>query len=51
MVGLPLGELRRAYKRLDKAHRELQEAQQHLVFSEKMAGARPLGRGRGARAE
>jgi two-component system, NtrC family, sensor histidine kinase HupT/HoxJ len=37
MVGRPLGELRRAYKRLDKAHRELQEAQQHLVFSEKMA--------------
>jgi two-component system, NtrC family, sensor histidine kinase HupT/HoxJ len=37
MVGRPLGELRRAYKNLDKAHRELQEAQQHLVFSEKMA--------------
>ncbi len=37
MVGRPLGELRRAYKRLDKAHRELQQAQQHLVFSEKMA--------------
>ncbi len=37
MVGRPLGELRRAYKRLDLAHRELQEAQQHLVFSEKMA--------------
>ncbi|MGA9764884.1 MAG: ATP-binding protein [Rhodomicrobium sp.] len=37
MVGRPLGELRRAYKHLDKAHRELQEAQQHLVFSEKMA--------------
>ncbi len=37
MVGRPLGELRIAYKSLDKAHRELQEAQQHLVFSEKMA--------------
>ena len=37
MAGRPLGELRRAYKRLDKAHRELQEAQQHLIFSEKMA--------------
>lgn len=37
MVGRPLGELRRAYKRLDAAHRDLQEAQQHLVFAEKMA--------------
>ncbi len=37
IVGRPLGELRRAYKRLDAAHRELQEAQQHLIFSEKMA--------------
>ncbi len=37
MVGRPLGELRRAYKRLDSAHRDLQEAQQHLIFSEKMA--------------
>jgi two-component system sensor histidine kinase HupT/HoxJ len=37
MVGRPLGELRRAYKRLDAAHRDLQQAQQHLIFSEKMA--------------
>jgi two-component system sensor histidine kinase HupT/HoxJ len=37
MVGRPLGELRRAYKKLDAAHRELREAQQQLVFSEKMA--------------
>ncbi len=37
MAGRPLGELRRAYKRLDAAHRELQAAQQHLIFSEKMA--------------
>ncbi|MGO9547877.1 MAG: sensor histidine kinase [Rhodomicrobium sp.] len=37
MAGRPLGELRRAYKRLNVAHRELQEAQQHLIFSEKMA--------------
>jgi two-component system, NtrC family, sensor histidine kinase HupT/HoxJ len=37
MVGRPLGELRRAYKRLDAAHRDLQEAQQHLIFAEKMA--------------
>ncbi len=37
MVGRPLGELRRAYKRLDAAHRDLQAAQQHLIFSEKMA--------------
>jgi two-component system sensor histidine kinase HupT/HoxJ len=37
MVGRPLSELRRAYKRLDAAHRDLQEAQQHLIFSEKMA--------------
>lgn len=37
MAGRPLGELRRAYKRLDAAHRELQAAQEHLIFSEKMA--------------
>jgi two-component system sensor histidine kinase HupT/HoxJ len=37
MVGRPLGELRRAYKKLDTAHRDLREAQQQLVFSEKMA--------------
>ncbi|WP_246742842.1 sensor histidine kinase [Rhodomicrobium vannielii] len=37
VVGRPLGELRRAYKSLNAAHRELQEAQQHLIFSEKMA--------------
>jgi two-component system, NtrC family, sensor histidine kinase HupT/HoxJ len=37
MAGRPLGELRRAYKKLDAAHHELREAQQQLVFSEKMA--------------
>ncbi len=37
MAGRPLGELRRAYKHLNAAHRDLQEAQQHLIFSEKMA--------------
>jgi two-component system sensor histidine kinase HupT/HoxJ len=37
IVGRPLSELRGAYKRLDAAHRDLQEAQRHLIFSEKMA--------------
>jgi len=37
VVGRPLGELRRAYKSLNAAHRDLQEAQAHLIFSEKMA--------------
>jgi two-component system, NtrC family, sensor histidine kinase HupT/HoxJ len=37
MVARPLGELRRAYKRLDAAHRDLQQAQGRLIFAEKMA--------------
>lgn len=37
LIGRPLGELRRAYKELDQAHHTLREAQQQLVFSEKMA--------------
>lgn len=37
LIGRPLGELRRAYKELDLAHHTLREAQQQLVFSEKMA--------------
>lgn len=37
LTGRPVGELRRAYKELDMAHHTLREAQQQLVFSEKMA--------------
>lgn len=37
LIGRPVGELRRAYKELDQAHHTLREAQQQLVFSEKMA--------------
>jgi len=37
LIGRPVGELRRAYKELDRAHHTLREAQQQLVFSEKMA--------------
>jgi len=37
LIGRPVGELRRAYKELDLAHHTLREAQQQLVFSEKMA--------------
>ncbi len=37
LIGRPVGELRRAYKKLDQAHHTLREAQQQLVFSEKMA--------------
>jgi len=33
----PIGELRRAYEKLDQAHHTLREAQQQLIFSEKMA--------------
>lgn len=37
LTGRPVGELRRAYEALHKAHRELQQAQQQLVQQEKMA--------------
>ena len=37
MIGRPVGELRRAYEELDRAHKALGQAQQQLVFSEKMA--------------
>lgn len=37
MVGRPLGELQRAYRELDEAHRTLTRTQQQLLTSEKMA--------------
>lgn len=37
LIGRPVGELRKAYQALDSAHRELKQAQQQLVHSEKMA--------------
>ncbi len=37
IIGRPVGELRRAYEELNHAHRRLQETQQQLVQSEKMA--------------
>lgn len=37
LVGRPIGELRRAYRELDEAHKELTNTQQRLVVSEKMA--------------
>lgn len=37
LIGRPVGELRRAYESLNSAHRELHQAQQQLVVSEKMA--------------
>jgi two-component system sensor histidine kinase HupT/HoxJ len=37
LIGRPVGELRRAYRDLDKAHREVHKAQERLIFSEKMA--------------
>jgi len=37
LVGRPVGELRQAYDALHKAHQELQQTQQQLVQSEKMA--------------
>ncbi len=37
LIGRPIGELRRAYEKLDQAHHTLREAQQQLIFSEKMA--------------
>jgi two-component system sensor histidine kinase HupT/HoxJ len=37
LMGRPVGELRRAYEALNKAHRELKQTQEQLVHSEKMA--------------
>nr|WP_246385007.1 histidine kinase dimerization/phospho-acceptor domain-containing protein [Gluconacetobacter asukensis] len=37
MAARPLGELRRAYTELDRAHRSLKDAQAQLVEAEKMA--------------
>ncbi len=37
LIGRPIGELRRAYNKLNQTHLELKQAQQHLVQSEKMA--------------
>ena len=37
LIGRPIGEQRRAYQELDEAHRTLEQAQQQLVFTEKMA--------------
>jgi two-component system sensor histidine kinase HupT/HoxJ len=37
LTGRPVGELRRAYEALHKAHQELQQAQHQLVQQEKMA--------------
>lgn len=37
LIGRPVGELRRAYEALHKAHQELQETQTKLIQSEKMA--------------
>lgn len=38
IIGRPMGELRRAYKALNKAHADLVQAQRRLVQSEKLAG-------------
>jgi two-component system sensor histidine kinase HupT/HoxJ len=37
IIGRPIGELRRAYRDLDRTHRKLSQTQQQLVFAEKMA--------------
>ncbi|MEC7761467.1 MAG: ATP-binding protein [Pseudomonadota bacterium] len=37
LVGRPMGELRRAYSELAESHRQLKEAQTHLVRNEKLA--------------
>ena len=37
LTGRPLGEMRRAYAELDESHRELKQAQAHLVRNEKLA--------------
>lgn len=38
IVGRPIGELQRAYRELDAAHKRLTQTQQQLLASEKMAG-------------
>ncbi len=37
LIGRPMGELQRAYRKLNRAHEELKQAQLQLVQSEKMA--------------
>ncbi|MES9823499.1 MAG: ATP-binding protein [Candidatus Thiodiazotropha endolucinida] len=37
LIGRPVGDLRRAYEALNKAHIDLKQTQEHLVHSEKMA--------------
>ena len=37
LIGRPVGELRRAYERLNRAHEDLKNAQQQLLHSEKLA--------------
>ena len=37
LIGRSIGELRLAYKELDEAHQSLRQAQQQLIFTEKMA--------------
>ncbi|MEJ2592677.1 MAG: ATP-binding protein [Candidatus Thiodiazotropha sp.] len=37
LIGRPVGELRRAYEALNKAHSDLKQTQEQLVHSEKMA--------------
>lgn len=37
LIGRPIGELRRAYDELNLSHRQLKQAQQQLIDSEKMA--------------
>lgn len=37
LVGRPVGELQRAYQKLDEAHQRLTQTQQQLIVSEKMA--------------
>ena len=37
LIGRSIGELRRAYRELDEAHQSLRQAQQQLIFTEKMA--------------
>ncbi|MCP4934261.1 MAG: PAS domain-containing protein [bacterium] len=37
ITGRPVGDLRQAYKKLDKAHHKLRQTQKQLIFSEKMA--------------